>query len=57
MVVNPMTYGVSALRRLFYDQPLASEPSLAVSLAVIVAFAAVMLAAGTFAVRRPGVAS
>ncbi len=57
MAINPMTYGVSALRRLFYDQPLAAEPSLAVSLTVIVAFAALMLAAGTFAVRRPGVAS
>ena len=39
MAVNPMTYGVSALRRLFYDQPLAAEPSLAVSLTVVVAFA------------------
>ena len=51
MLVNPMTYGVSALRRLFYDQPLAGEPSLAVSLTVIGVFAALMLAAGTFAIR------
>ena len=52
MVINPMTYGVSALRRLFYDQPLAGEPPLALSLAVIVAFGAAMLAAGTVVVRR-----
>lgn len=52
MLVNPMTYGVSALRHMFYDQPLAAEPSLGVSLAVLVAFAAVMLAAGTLAARR-----
>jgi hypothetical protein len=47
-----MTYGVSALRRLFYDQPLSGEPSLGVSVAVIVVFAAAMLAAGTIAIRR-----
>jgi ABC-2 type transport system permease protein len=51
MAVNPMTYGVSALRRMFYDQPLGAEPPFALSLAVIVAFAGVMLAAGTLAVR------
>jgi ABC-type polysaccharide/polyol phosphate export permease len=53
MLINPMTYGVSALRRLFYDQPLAAEPSLGVSLTVVVAFAAAMLAAGTLAITRP----
>jgi ABC-2 type transport system permease protein len=52
MFVNPMTYGVSAIRRMLYDAPLPSEPSLAVSLAVLVAFAAAMLAAGTLAARR-----
>jgi ABC-2 type transport system permease protein len=54
MLANPMTYGVSALRRLFYDQPLADEPSMALCLAVIVAFALAMLAAGTVAVGRRG---
>ncbi len=57
MAINPMTYGVSALRRLFYDQPLPAEPSLAVSLTVIVVFAALMLALGTFAVRRQAATS
>jgi ABC-2 type transport system permease protein len=52
MLINPMTYGVSALRRLFYDQPLSREPSLALSLAVVVAFGVAMLAAGAYAVRR-----
>lgn len=53
MLINPMTYGVSALRRLFYDQPLGAEPPLAVSLVVVVVFALAMLAAGTVAVGRP----
>lgn len=52
MFVNPMTYGVSALRWFFYDQPLPGEPSLGLSLAVVVGFGVVMAAAGTIAVRR-----
>lgn len=52
MLANPLTYGVSALRRLFYDQPLAGEPSFGASIAVVVAFAAAMAAAGTWAVGR-----
>ena len=52
MLANPLTYGVSALRRLFYDQPLAGEPSFALSLAVTLMFAAAMAAAGTIAVSR-----
>jgi ABC-2 type transport system permease protein len=52
MLVNPMTYGVSALRWFFYDQPLSGEPSLAMSLAVVAGFGVVMAAAGTIAVRR-----
>ena len=52
MFVNPMTYGVSALRWFFYDQALPGEPSIAVSLAVVVGFGVVMAAAGTVAVRR-----
>jgi len=54
MLVNPMTYGVSALRRFFYDQPLAAEPPFGLSLAVVVLFAVAMTAAGTVAVRRKG---
>jgi ABC-2 type transport system permease protein len=54
MLVNPLTYGVSALRWFFYDQPLPGEPPLAVSLTVVVAFAVAMAAAGTLAVRRKG---
>jgi ABC-2 type transport system permease protein len=57
MLVNPLTYGVSALRRLFYDQPLVAEPSLALSLTVVVGFAALMLVIGTGLVQwRKGVA-
>ncbi len=52
MLVNPMTYGVSALRRFFYDQPLAAEPPFGLSLTVVVLFAVAMAAAGTIAVRR-----
>ncbi|HEY3382771.1 MAG TPA: ABC transporter permease [Vicinamibacterales bacterium] len=52
MFANPLTYGVSALRRMFYDQPLGAEPSLAVSMGVVTLFAVVMLGAGGVAVRR-----
>lgn len=52
MLANPLTYGVSALRRLFYDQPLASEPPFWLSMTVVVAFAAAMAVAGTVAVGR-----
>lgn len=54
MLVNPMTYGVSALRWFFYDQALPGEPSIAVSLAVVAGFGVAMAAAGTIAVRRRG---
>jgi ABC-2 type transport system permease protein len=52
MLANPLTYGVSAMRRLFYDQPLAGEPAFGVSLAVVAAFAVAMAAAGTVAVGQ-----
>jgi ABC-2 type transport system permease protein len=52
MLANPLTYGVSALRRLFYDQPLAGEPPFWVSLTVAAAFALAMAIAGTLAVRQ-----
>lgn len=52
MLANPMTYGVSALRHLLYDQPLPAEPSLALSVGVTAAFGFLMLAAGAVVVRR-----
>ena len=52
MFANPMTYGVSAMRRFFYDQPLSSEPPFGVSLAVVLLFAVAMATAGTVVVRR-----
>ena len=52
MMANPVTYGVSSIRQLLYDQPLGSEPSLTVSLAVTAIFAAAMLGAGAWAVTR-----
>jgi ABC-2 type transport system permease protein len=52
MWVNPLTYGVSGLRTAFYGQPLPGEPSLALSFLVICAFGAIMLVAGSVAVRR-----
>ena len=54
MLINPATYGVSALRQLLYDQPLAAEPSLGVSVAVTAAFGVAMLAAGAWVVTREG---
>ncbi len=52
MRLNPMTYGVSALRRMLYEHPLPAEPSLATSLLVLLLFALAMLTASTVAVRR-----
>ncbi len=54
MLINPLTYGVSALRAPFYDQSIAGDPPLTVSLVVLVAFAALMLLMGAIAVRRQG---
>ena len=52
MIVNPLSYGVSAIRILLYDQPLAGEPPLSTSVLVIVLFGGIMLALGTMAVSR-----
>ena len=52
MFANPLTYGVSALRHLFYDHPVPGEPPFSVSLVVVVAFAVAMGVAGTLAVGR-----
>ncbi len=54
MLVNPLTYGVSALRSLLYGshQPQSGDPSFALSLAVIAIFAVAMLVGGTISVSR-----
>ena len=48
MVINPLGYGVTAIRLSLYGQP-----GVAVPAAITLAFAAVMVTAGAFAVRRP----
>ena len=52
MLVNPLTYGVSALRALFSGGNVAGEPSLAVSIGVMAAFAIVILIVDAMAVRQ-----
>ena len=57
MLVNPMTYGVSALRAVLLDQTqsggsLADGPSVGASVLLMLAFGVAMLIAGTLAVRR-----
>jgi ABC-2 type transport system permease protein len=51
MRMNPLTYGVSAVRSTIYGHPLPGEPALGTSLLVITAFAAAVLAAGAWQVR------
>jgi ABC-2 type transport system permease protein len=53
MQANPMTYGVTALRlSIFPTVPVPGEPGLAGSLAVVLIFGVVILAADTWLVRR-----
>jgi ABC-2 type transport system permease protein len=52
MWVNPLTYGVAALRSTIYGHTAAGDPSPMVSLAVVVSFGLSMLAAGAWRVRR-----
>ena len=53
MQANPMTYGVTALRlAIFPTVPVAGEPGLVGSLAVVLIFGVVILAADTWLVRR-----
>jgi ABC-2 type transport system permease protein len=53
MQANPMTYGVTALRlAIFPTVPVPGEPGLAGSLAVVLIFGVVILAADTWLVRR-----
>jgi ABC-2 type transport system permease protein len=58
MLVNPMTYGVSALRLVIFPSEghVASpgEPGLTLSVLIVVGFAALLLAADTWLVRRRG---
>jgi ABC-2 type transport system permease protein len=46
MWLNPLTYGVSALRAALYGHPAAGDPALAASLAVVTVFGVAMLGAG-----------
>ncbi len=52
MLINPLTYGVSALRVLFSGGAVAGEPPLALSLGLMAVFSAVILAVGASAVRQ-----
>ncbi len=52
MLVNPLTYGVSALRVLFAGGALEGEPPLVLSLGLMAVFSAVILAVGAAAVRQ-----
>jgi ABC-2 type transport system permease protein len=52
MWINPLTYGVSALRTVLYGRPVAGDPPLPVSFAVIAVFAGAMLVLGALAVRQ-----
>jgi len=52
MLVNPLTYGVSAMRVLFSDHAVPGEPPLAVSMAVMILSSAVLFAASAAAVRQ-----
>jgi ABC-2 type transport system permease protein len=52
MRLDPLTYGVSALRAVIYGQALPGEPGLLTSMTVITTFGALMLAAGAWAVTQ-----
>jgi ABC-type multidrug transport system permease subunit len=52
MWMNPLTYGVSALRQMIYGHRIPHEPGLAASLLVIGAFGAAVLVAGAWIVQR-----
>lgn len=54
MQVNPLTYGVSALRTAVYGAPVAGDPTLATSLAVLGVFAAATVSLGAWFVAREG---
>jgi ABC-2 type transport system permease protein len=54
MWINPLTYGVSAIRSTIYGHVAIGEPSVGVSLIVMSVFGATMLAAGAWQVRQDG---
>ena len=51
MWINPLTYGVSALRHTIYGHASAGEPSLTVSLLVVGVFGGALLGLGAWSVR------
>ena len=51
MLVNPMTYGVSAVRSVLAEGASGTGPSLATSLLVLTAFGIAMLIAGAVSVQ------
>jgi len=60
IAINPLTYGVSALRQCMYPSSVSAEmqlPSLALSLEITVAFAVVMLGLALFSRRKVGMVS
>ena len=56
MLINPMTYGIAALRTVIPSTTIAmgSEPPLVFSVTVLLVFSAVVLVVGTILVRRTG---
>jgi ABC-2 type transport system permease protein len=52
MWINPLTYGVSAVRTTIYGHALPGEPSIGASLLVVSVFAAAVLAAGGWQVHH-----
>ncbi|HEY8535601.1 MAG TPA: ABC transporter permease, partial [Vicinamibacterales bacterium] len=54
MAINPLTYGVAALRQVLTGASLPGEPGLAPSLGVVLVFGCAALAAGVAEVSREG---
>ncbi|MFO1095725.1 MAG: ABC transporter permease [Planctomycetaceae bacterium] len=53
MAINPLTYGVAALRRIMFPESSQALPSLWVCVALTILFAVVMVAVDTALARRP----
>ena len=53
MRLNPLTYGMAALRRVLYAAPAADGPSLPLSIGVMAAFGLLAAAADLWEVRKP----
>jgi ABC-2 type transport system permease protein len=54
MWINPLTYGLSAIRSTIYGHPAVGEPSVGLSLIVMSVFGGAMLAAGAWQVQQDG---